>query len=93
MKKKFTLIKLLLPPLLSVCIITMPAKIVTAQGTASVYKEPKNYLAETNSVAGQNTISLELFMQKFQHNYNVYFSYQSAALKEIKVVDTDKDQP
>ena len=93
MKKKFTLIKVLLPTLLSLCIITMPAKMVSAQGTAAVYKEPKNDLAETNSVAGQNTISLELFMQKFQHNYNVYFSYQSAALKEIKVVDIDKDQP
>jgi TonB-linked SusC/RagA family outer membrane protein len=35
------------------------------------------------------TISLELFMQKFQRFYNVYFSYQAAALKEVKVTDVD----
>lgn len=48
--------------------------------------------AEANDADTEaKTIPLEQFMQKFQRTFNVYFSYQSASLKEIKVEDLQLD--
>jgi len=44
---------------------------------------------DTGPDTGSRSISLELFMKKFQRSYNIYFSYQAASLKEVKVTDLD----
>ena len=44
---------------------------------------------DTGPDTGTRSISLELFMKKFQRTYNIYFSYQAASLKEVKVADVD----
>ncbi len=89
MKKKYAFIKFLLIPL---CFVLVSNGNVLAQGIAM---QEQGSLAETAVGIEENTISLEIFMQKFQRVYNVYFSYEAAALKEVKVIDNDleKDLP
>ena len=89
MKKKYAFIKFLPTLLVPLCLMMLPASKTMAQSIASV--APQEQPAITESFAGidGNTISLEIFMQKFRRVYNVYFSYEAAALKEVKVVDND----
>ena len=92
MKKKYAFINPLLILLIPFCFVLLSAGNVMAQGIAS---GEQGSLAETVAGIEENTISLEIFMQKFQRVYNVYFSYEAAALKEVKVIDNDleKDLP
>jgi TonB-linked SusC/RagA family outer membrane protein len=72
----------------------IPAKKIIAQRVASVALSDQDNLAESSEGIVEKTISLEMFMQKFQRVYNVYFSYQAAALKAVKVVDNNfEDAP
>jgi len=89
MKKKYFFIKFLPNLLVPLCLMVLPASNVMAQSVASA--APEEQPAMTKSFAGpeKKTISLESFMQKFRRVYNVYFSYEAAALKEVKVEDND----
>jgi TonB-linked SusC/RagA family outer membrane protein len=89
MKKDAHFIPIILPLLLAFCSILSPLQNIHAQATASTLPEAPNEAAVITDSQGEKTISLELFMQKFQRVYKVYFSYQAAALKEIRVVDAD----
>lgn len=90
MKKNNSFIKLLPAWLLPLCLVILPAGNIKAQTNAALQPDVReNEQLDTSSNSVAKTISLEMFMQKFQRTYNVYFSYQAAALKEIKVVDND----
>lgn len=89
MKKIAAFIKFLQAWLIPLCFMMLPAKNVIAQSIASVAPEEPLSMTENFSNTDENTISLEIFMQKFRRVYNVYFSYEAAALKEVKVVDND----
>jgi len=87
MKSNFSLIKSLPVILTLFCVVILPAKKITAQRIASVALSDQGNLAEGIEVSVDKTISLEMFMQRFQRVYNVYFSYEAAELKAVKVVD------
>ena len=92
MKKKNVLLKILLSLSAPLYLIMLPVKSINAQSIASVSNDVSYATIECSMGLIQNTISLEHFMQKFQHTYNVYFSYQTAAFKDIKVVDSDLEE-
>ncbi len=92
MKKKNVLLKILLILLVPLCLLLIPVKSIRAQGIAFVSNGAESSLTDGNITIAQNTISLEYFMQKFQRRFNVFFSYEAAALKEIRVVDSDLDE-
>ncbi|MEO5888912.1 MAG: carboxypeptidase-like regulatory domain-containing protein, partial [Ferruginibacter sp.] len=88
MKKKYAFIKFLATLLIPLCFILLPAKNVLAQSVASVDADIQS-ITDIPADNQGNRISLEVFMQKFRRVYNVYFSYEAAALQEVKVVDND----
>ncbi|MEJ7586688.1 MAG: SusC/RagA family TonB-linked outer membrane protein [Ferruginibacter sp.] len=88
MKKKYAL-KFLPTLLIALCFTVLSASDVMAQGLASVAPEEQPGMSESYADLDENTVSLEIFMQKFRRVYNVYFSYEAAALKEVKVIDND----
>src|SRR4051794_37257874 len=89
MKKDAHRLPFLLTLLLAFCLLLSPVQKIHAQATASSPSDAPNEAAIITEAQGEKTISLELFMQKFQRVYKVYFSYQAAALKEIRVLDAD----
>ncbi len=89
MKKKYAFIKFLPNLLVPLCLMMLPASKTMAQSIASVASQEQPAITESFAGIDGNTISLEIFMQKFRRVYNVYFSYEAAALKEVKVVDND----
>ncbi len=94
MKKKYAL-KLLPTLVIALCLMVLPASNVMAQSIASVAPEEQAGMSESFAGIDGITVSLEIFMQKFRRVYNVYFSYEAAALKEVKVADNDieKNRP
>ncbi len=92
MKKKYAFIKLLQAWLIPLCFMMVVSENATAQNNTAISPEVQNVIADSSAHIGEKTISLEMFMQKFQRVYNVYFSYQAAALKEVKVVDADMEE-
>ncbi|MBZ5856010.1 SusC/RagA family TonB-linked outer membrane protein [Flavihumibacter profundi] len=83
MKKKYALLRFL-PALLMGILFMMVSPLNTiGQNLAA----DASVVQDAPEEMGAKTISLELFMQKFQRVYNVYFSYQAVSLKEIKVTD------
>ncbi|MEP7108699.1 MAG: SusC/RagA family TonB-linked outer membrane protein [Ferruginibacter sp.] len=95
MKKKYAFIKFLPILLVPLCIMILPTSNVMAQGIASVAPEEQLSMTESVAAIDGNTVSLEIFMQKFRLVYNVYYSYEAVSLKEVKVVDNDieKNRP
>ena len=89
MKKKYAFIKFLPTLLVPLCFMVLPASNTMAQSIASVAAEEELNMTENFAGIDEKTISLETFMQKFRRVYNVYFSYEAAALKEVKVTDND----
>ena len=89
MKKKYAFIKFLPTLLVPLCFMMLTASNAMAQSIASVVPEEELSITENFAGIDGNTISLEIFMQKFRRVYNVYFSYEAAALKEVKVIDNE----
>ncbi len=89
--KKNPALKKLLPALIA-ALMMLADNDAIGQSTAFVATEEQAGPSEANQKGTEKTISLETFMQKFQRAYNVYFSYQAAAFKEIKVADTDLEK-
>ena len=75
--------------LIALSFATLPASNAMAQSIASVASEEQPGISESIAGIDENIVTLEVFMQKFRRVYNVYFSYEAAALKEVKVVDDD----
>ena len=94
MKKKYAF-KFLPTLTIALCLMVLPASNIMAQSIASVAPEEQAGMSESFAGIEENTVSLEIFMQKFRRVYNVYFSYEAAALKEVKVADNDieKNRP
>ncbi len=70
---------------LLLCLALCSSSASPAQDIASL--SPGNRKTVSGASAGDqfNSLSLEKFMQRFQRIYNIYFSYETDALKEIMV--------
>lgn len=89
MKTQHAYLKCLLAILIPIGILLLAPVQTIGQDLATNLAEMPGTVADTGPQVSPKTISLELFMQKFQRFYNVYFSYQAASLKEVKVADLD----
>ncbi|MHA4809417.1 SusC/RagA family TonB-linked outer membrane protein [Flavitalea flava] len=86
MNKKVTLHPFCKTPLLLMCILICTQTGVMAQDFASASPVSRKSVSVLIDEPAQRTMSLEAFMQQFQKDYGVYYSYQTDALKETKVV-------
>ena len=92
MKKRCTSLQRIHRLLLPVCLVFFFSGWVAAQDMSAINQLNRTN-AETAEAEKTKAIPLQVFMEKFQQTYNIYFSYQSDALKEKLVVyDVDKQK-